>query len=88
MHGCLDNGSLATSSYLRNANIKTYVEECIRTEKAETYYTENGSAGSTLDLAADGAFTGLLSWVLYELQLQLQLHVSWAGWDFDIVWFV
>ena len=28
MHGCLDNGSLATSSYLRNANIKTYVEEC------------------------------------------------------------
>ena len=29
MHGCLDNGSLAASSYLRNANIKTYVEECI-----------------------------------------------------------
>ena len=28
MRGCLDNGSLATSSYLRNANIKTYVEEC------------------------------------------------------------
>ena len=28
MHGCLDNGSLAASSYLRNANIKTYVEEC------------------------------------------------------------
>ena len=29
MRGCLDNGSLATSSYLRNANIKTYVEECV-----------------------------------------------------------
>ena len=34
MHGCLDNGSLATSSYLRNANIKTYVEECIPKARA------------------------------------------------------
>ena len=37
MHGCLDNGSLATSSYLRNANIKTYVEECIKKPQVQDY---------------------------------------------------
>ena len=43
MHGCLDNGSLATSSYLRNANIKTYVEKCIETKTKNTCNRRTGT---------------------------------------------
>ena len=62
MHGCLDNGSLATSSYLRNANIKTYVEE--RTELSITCCS--GASGGSLLITYVESCMSLISLFLYS----------------------